>query len=117
MQCLSIISSCKRTWSVARDEATVRAPPAKRVKRRSKRSGRGTKDIGSDHQTELLTRNDIPTIVQAVWDVLLQRNLSNAVAPLQECLSVRVWNPPTRIRHQLMQTNTRETVSYYKYYI
>ena len=38
-------------------------------------------DIGSDRQTESLTRDDIPAIVQAVLDALPQRNSSNAVAP------------------------------------
>lgn len=64
------MSSHKRTQS-AQDEATARASPAKREKRRSKRSGQESEYVGSDHQTELLTRDDIPAIVQAVWDELL----------------------------------------------
>ena len=77
VQCLNAMSSHKRTRSVARDEPPARAPPGKRC---SKRSGRGTEDTGSDHQTGSLTRDDIPAIVQAVLDALSQRNSGNAVA-------------------------------------
>lgn len=50
-----------------------------------------------DHQAELLTRDDIPIIVQAVWDALLERNFSNAVAPTSDTLvSQAVDSSPTQ---------------------
>lgn len=66
------------------EEATAEYPPAK--KRHSKRSTQGTTKTGSmsetgDRQAELLARDDIPVIVQMVWDALPWRNSSNAVAP------------------------------------
>lgn len=60
------------------------ALPAKRGKRYSKRFIQETTDVSSvsgDHQTDLLTGDDIPTIVQAVWDELPWRNSSNAATP------------------------------------
>ena len=85
MQCLSAMSSRRRTQSATfntPEDATVDAPPAKKGKGRSKWSSRGIVDAGSvlgDRQADFLTRDDIPTIVQAVCDALPWRNFSNAV--------------------------------------
>ena len=43
--------------------------------------GVGSELVPEDHQINFLTRDDIPTIVQAVYDTLLQRNSSNAAVP------------------------------------
>ena len=93
------MSSRKRTRSVARDEPTARAPPGKRC---GKRSGQGTEDAGSDHQTGLLTGEDIPTIVQAVLDALPQRNSGNAIVPTAGMPISQGMQSLTRARHQLM---------------
>ena len=72
--------------SNTQEDVTVGAPSVKKGKGRGKRSTRGTAGVGSelvseDCQTDFLTRDDIPTIVQVVCDALPQRNSSNAVAP------------------------------------
>ena len=59
--------------------------------------GWGTEDTGSNHQTRLLTREDIPTIVQAVLDALPQRNSGNAIIPTAETpISQGMQSPDTR---------------------
>lgn len=70
------MNSHKRTLSATlntQEEPTLKDPPAKRGKRHSKRSKQGTTKEGSvlepvfrDCQTELLTWDDIPIIVQVI---------------------------------------------------
>ena len=103
MQCLSTMSSRRRTRSAAfntPEDATVDAPPAKKGKGRSKRSARGTVGAGSvsgDRQADFMTRDDIPSIVQAVCDALSRRNFSNAVTPTSGTpVNQGVEAPPTQ---------------------
>ena len=103
MQCLSAMSSRRRTRSAAfntPEDATVDAPPTKKGKGCSKRSARGTVGAGSvsgDRQADFMTRDDIPSIVQAVCDALSRRNFSNAVTPTSGTpVNQGVEAPPTQ---------------------